>query len=160
SAGPLAPPVGDWRRVGMRSGLVIRPGDPVVARFDFVPPATLAERRIALLAVAHSPGEDPLGAPPPPTVIDNVVRGERRAAPRAVGVLPLDRRAFVRDGVDDAGAVVPAVAFGARSPDIIVVQDEVDPRAQFGDLLDRHPTDRVTGSRDNFVYVRVFNPSP
>src|SRR5262249_48174273 len=70
SAGPIAPPIGDWRRVGMRTGLVIRPGDPVVARFDFVPPATLAERRIALLAVGHSPREDPLPAPPPPPALD------------------------------------------------------------------------------------------
>jgi hypothetical protein len=34
-----------------------------------------------------------------------------------------------------------------------------DPVATLVDRLDRHPTDLVSGAHDNFIYVRVFNPT-
>jgi hypothetical protein len=167
-ADPMPPPAAaavpagaaDWRRIGRRTGLTVPPGDPLVVRFDFVPAQDLAERNVALLALTLSPGNDLLGGPPAPTTnIGNLIRDERRAALRRVPVARLDRRVYIRDGIEDSGASVPAVAYGVRSPDIIVGQMEVEPVGFYADLVDRHPTDRVTGAADNFVYVRVFNPT-
>ena len=165
---PMPPPAGgavpagaaSWLRIGRRTGLTVPPGDPMVVRFDFTPGQGLAERNVALLALTLSPANDVLGGPPAPTTsITNLIRDERRAALRRVPVARLDRRVYVRDGVDDSGGGAPSVAYGTRSPDIMVSAMEVDPVAFFADLVDRHVTERVTGGADNFVYVRVFNPT-
>jgi hypothetical protein len=50
------------------------------------------------------------------------------------------------------------VAWGARSPDIIVLQaPEADPDATFNDLADRRPADKIKGGVTNHIYVRVHN---
>src|SRR5262249_37694452 len=132
---PAAPPIAagaaDWKRIGRRTGVTVPPGDPLVVRFDFVPAATLADRNVALLALTLSPANDLLGgAPARATVIGDLITRGRRAALRRTPVARLERRVYVRDGVEDGGEIVPAVAYGARSPDIIVRQAEVaDPAA-------------------------------
>jgi len=53
---------------------------------------------------------------------------------------------------------VGAVAWGGRSPDLVVVQAvEAAPDTAFADLGDSRPGDRVRGGVPNHLYVRVFN---
>jgi hypothetical protein len=65
---------------------------------------------------------------------------------------------YVRDSVEDDGTV-GAVAFGGRSPDIIVVPARpADPTTEFADLLDARAGDRLSAApATNIIYVRVHN---
>jgi hypothetical protein len=87
-----------------------------------------------------------------------LIRGERRAALRVVRAEAFAPDFFIRDGVDDDGRV-GAVAFGGRSPDIIVVENApADPATAFADLGDDRAGDRVRGGGgNNVVFVRVHN---
>jgi hypothetical protein len=110
---------------------------------------------VALLAVCTA-SQDPLNALPAGPVLD-FVRGERRAALRVIGV---NRdAAYIRDGVDDDGSK-GGVAWGGRSPDIIVVQAAVanpdSPAGPFKDLHEPRVGDRVRPG-NNTIHVRVFN---
>jgi hypothetical protein len=132
----------------------VAPGQPAVVRFEWVPPLRIRDN-VALLAVCTC-GQDSLNALPAGPVGD-FVKGERRAALRVIGV---NRDAvFIRDGADDDGTR-GAVAWGGRSPDIIVVQTAVpnpdDPAGPFKDLQDPRVADRVHPG-NNTIYVRVFN---
>ncbi len=160
---PAAPPVAPaaaWQRAGHAVTLTrLRANQPEVARFDWVPPSALAGGSVALLAVCTS--LDDLLPAAPPEAMAALIRGERRAALRVVAAGALRPDLFVRDGLDDDGRV-GGVAYGGRSPDIIVVEAAVvDPAAAFPDLADARESDRVRGNGgNNVVYVRVHNRRP
>jgi photosystem II stability/assembly factor-like uncharacterized protein len=150
------PPRATWQRVATRETLFkLAPNQPEVARFEWTPPVTLG-RFVALLALCSSIF-DRLPANPP-TVMATLVRNERRAAFRVVRTQPFVPDLFIRDGLDDDGRL-GGVAFGGRSPDIIVVAAAPpDPAATFNDLGDDRAADRVQGNGgNNVVYVRVHN---
>jgi hypothetical protein len=163
---PVAPPIvpGDlnfpsapaaaslWQRVDTpRTIGRLRPGQPVVVRFPWIPPLTLAGNSAALLALCTD-DQDPLGALPAGTAIA-LVTAERRAA---LQILPVQANpVFIRDGVDDDGRT-GSVAWGGRSPDIVVEQAvHANPNADFGaDMVNRRHSDWARLG-NNFIYVRV-----
>jgi hypothetical protein len=126
-----------------------------VARFEWIPPANVPNP-VALMAVCTH-ALDPLPAVPPANVDPANPGAERRAAVRIVAVTPFIGDVYIRDGIDDDGSP-GSVAWGGRSPDIIVVQAaEANPDATFTDLTDMRRSDKVKGSVMNHVYVRVHN---
>lgn len=150
-----------WRTVAAPQAVASVPPDvPRVVRFDWTPPPWLAGQ-VALLATVSAPTDALPPAPPlNMATIDGLIRQERRAALRIVGVDPPPiASVFVRDGIDDDGRL-GGVAFAARSPDLIVVQGAADPAVDFRDLLDTRPQDRLVGAVPNTIFVRVTNPSP
>ena len=133
----------------------VRPGEPVVVKLEWVPPLRIKDN-VALLALCTN-DQDALASLPAGTAVAAFVASNPRAALRILGV---NRDAvFLRDGVDDSGTR-GSVAWGGRSPDIIVAQTAVanpdDPAGQFKDLAEQRVTDRVHPG-DNIIYVRVFN---
>jgi hypothetical protein len=151
-----APPAGDWQLVAAAETVNLPAGQPAVASFDWTPPITL-RTRAALLAVAEHPG-DPL---PPvaalPLVITDLLQHHPRAAVRVVDVTPFTPDVFLRDGIDDDGRT-GSVAWGGRSPDVIVTQAPVaDPDADFRDLGDRRAGDKIKGGVVNHAYLRLHN---
>jgi hypothetical protein len=162
----VAPPHNVWRRVAppQRLAAALKPYEPMVVRFDWIPPATLANDNVALLALCTA-AADPLPNVPPPAIasISDLVTQERRAALRIVEVGPLaPRHVYIRDGVDDSGRR-GETAFVGRSPDIMVMPQNLvpgNPAAALKDLLDQRPQDRIHGSVDNAVIVRVHNRGP
>ncbi len=168
AAFPNAPAGGPWHRAGFVTIKDVGPAQPVVARIDWETPTTLGAR-VALLAVcthaqdAIAPPPPPAAPPPlPPLVVDparpgNLIAAERRAALRIVDVEAFMPDVFVRDGIDDVG-VAGAVAWGGRSGDIVVRQaPEAAPDIAFADLSDLHLGDKIKGSADAYIYVRVHN---
>jgi hypothetical protein len=125
-------------------------------RLEWNPPVVLAGGHVALLALVHSTF-DPMPAGLP-TVMATLIRNERRAAFRVVRAEAFTPEFFIRDGVDDDGRL-GGVAFGGRSPDIIVVENQAASAAtEFADLGDDRAADRVRGNGgNNVVYVRVHN---
>ncbi|HEX6748275.1 MAG TPA: hypothetical protein VF092_13345 [Longimicrobium sp.] len=158
---PADPVPAPWVRVGAAALAVdLRPGEPRVVRFDFIPPASVAGQRVALLAVASRAGDvpSPIGAA---TGVDAFLTGERRASLRVVSAgdfFPV----YVRDGVEDSGHSGD-VAWGGRSPDIIIIPPAGpvpgDPHAAFANRADPRADDKLKGGGDNTLFVRVFNPS-
>jgi hypothetical protein len=153
-----------WVRVGQAQVLPeVGPGQPAVARFEWVPPVGLAGSSAALLALCSGPfgpiAIDELPVAVPAATIPALITAERRAALRVVAVGPFVPNVFIRHGADDHG-VPGAVPFGGRSPDIIVVQDPVgappDVRFKFRDLNSARLDDRLR-SGANFIFVRVHN---
>lgn len=147
-------PTSPWQRAAPLREVALPPGEPLVIRFAWVPPLSIRDNA-ALLAVCTN-AQDPLAAIPNGAATA-FVRDERRAALR---VMPVQRDTiYIRDGVDDDGTR-GAVAWGARSPDIIVTQAAVpnadDKAGPFADLFDPRLADRVRAG-NNFVHVRVFN---
>ncbi len=151
------PPRAVWQRAAQRELLLkLYPNQPEVARFEWVPPAALGGQFVALLALCSSTLDDlPVN---PPTVMRELIRNERRAALRVVRAEPFVPDLYIRDGLDDDGRL-GGVAFGGRSPDIIVVAAApADPVVTFNDLGDDRAGDRVRGGGgNNVVYVRVHN---
>jgi hypothetical protein len=128
----------------------VRPGEHGIVRFPWTP-AVGDLGQVVLLALATSTA-DPLTTGP--TVLRDLLIAERRAAARVVSVLP---DLLIRNGVDDDGEL-GELAWGGRSPDIIVSQNPVNPAAEFADVGDREPGQPLrTGA--NRVYVRVHNRS-
>ncbi|MBL8350729.1 MAG: hypothetical protein JNL87_10475 [Burkholderiaceae bacterium] len=154
-----------WTRVApMRPIATLRPGEPLVLRFDWTPPAALAGGNIALLAlVAPAAGQGALPAAPlAGPGIDSFVPAERRAALRILGVGPLPLPdLFVRGAVDDDGLSAGASSSPLRSPDIIAVAAAPTvaggAEVAFRDLLDARPQDRLTRPGTNHLFVRVHN---
>lgn len=148
-----------WARAGEPQTLeMVAPGNPVVARFDWAPPATLAGQNVALLALCESPTDQlpqiPAGGPG----VSLFIPAERRAALRILPVAALPRPdIYIRGGIDDDGRMTSAAAI--RNPHIIVVQDAPTPdaRTAFRDLLDPRPQDRLIIGVPNRIYVRVHN---
>ena len=159
-AAPPAAPAAAWQRVGTlpMTLTTIGPNRPAVARFDWVPPAAVGPAVALLALVTTDPGVDPLLPAGQPTVLNTLLRNERRAAFRVAPVTPFVPDLYVRDGLDDIGRL-GGVAFGGRSPDILffTTQPPALPLASFaGAVTDARSADRVTVG-DNFVYVRVLN---
>jgi hypothetical protein len=151
---PLTPGAGSpWQKADMITVGEIPPGEPVVVSFRVVPPLSITTN-LVLLAIVTG-GQDPVLAVPAGGAVA-FVTGERRAA---LHVTAVDRDTIrIRDGVDDLGQG-GAVAWGGRSPDIVVRQAQVaagDLAATFFDLSDPHASD-VARDGNNFVYVRVTN---
>jgi hypothetical protein len=159
---PNEPTAGSaWQRAGVRTVGVIRPGQPVVVRFDWILPLTV-RRNVALMALC-SCDQDPLNfAPAANTSV--FISLERRAALR---VTPVRYDAvFIRDGLDDFGRR-GSVAWGGRSPDILVLRKAVadailpadlnSPNGPLGDLLSARADDRIRPGDDNAIFVRVHN---
>ncbi|HVS00626.1 MAG TPA: hypothetical protein VMW27_28660 [Thermoanaerobaculia bacterium] len=152
----IAPPAGDWQVVAPARSLRLLAGQPAVAAFDWTPPAALTGKA-ALLAVAEH-ASDPM---PPvaalPLVITDLLQHHPRAAVRVVDVTAFTPDVFLRDGIDDDGRA-GSVAWGGRSPDVIVTQAVVaDPDADFRNLGDRRTGDKVQGGVDNHAYLRLHN---
>ena len=169
---PAAPAAGaTWQQAGEVRVHSVGPAQPVVARFEWLPPITLGNR-VALLALASQNFHDDLR-------LDNtgnlqvdpqshgdaaLVIQERRAALRIVDAVEFVPDLYVRDSVDDTGAR-GAVAWGARASDIIVVASaEADPAATFTNISDPREADVIHGQAAgaaadvvNFIYVRVWN---
>lgn len=161
---PAVAPVGNaaaWQRAGVPVQLqAVGPNQPEVARIEWLAPATLPAF-VALLAVVTTPaGIDPLVPAGQPTVMATLLRRERRAAFRVAPVTPFVPDLFIRDGLDDTGRL-GGVAFGGRSPDILVLPAApADLPATTLDLSNPRSADRVRpGPTDNFIYVRVQNRS-
>ncbi len=154
---PVAPAAA-WQRVGSAVRLQgIAANKPSVARFDWVPPATLDGKRVALLALLTS-AEDPLPAAPP-TELWRLILRQRRAALRVVQAEPLVPDFYLRDGNEDDGRA-GSVAYSGRSPDILVEIAPVpsaDLRTTFRDLSDPRRSQKVKVGAAAHVYVRVFN---
>ena len=95
--------------------------------------------------------------------MDLLIQTERRVALRIAPVAPLPRASiFIRDGVDDsARSRAEGVAFGGRSPDIIVTREAlaggVTPTDAFKDLLDPRMGQRLKAGQPNHIFVRVHN---
>ena len=151
------PPRAVWQRVATSEVLFkLAPNQPEVARFEWVPPVALAGQHVALLALVSSIFD--LMPANPPTVMATLIRNERRAAFRVVRAEPFVPEVFIRDGLDDDGRL-GGVAYGGRSPDIIVVAAApADPAEDFKDIGHDRAADRVRGGgAANVVYVRVQN---
>ena len=156
-----------WTRVGpARTIPTIRPGEPVVQRFDWTPPAALAGGNVALLAlVAPAAGQGVLPAAPlAGPGIDSFIPAERRAALRILGVAPLPLAdVFLRAAVDDDGLAGGAAVSPLRCPDIIAVANAPPgvggAEVAFRDLLDARPQDHLTRPATNHLFVRVHNRS-
>jgi hypothetical protein len=154
AAVPVAP-AATWQRTGHAVRLTtISANQPAVARFEWVPPTNLGAHA-ALLAVC-SGAADPLVPGTQPTVLATLLRRERRAALRVVPVVPFVPDLYIRDGLDDIGDL-GGVAWGGRSPDIIVVPSApADPATEYADIYAARSADRVQPG-ENFIYVRVHN---
>jgi photosystem II stability/assembly factor-like uncharacterized protein len=141
-----------WSPVAPARIVDVAPGQPRVVTFEWTLPVT-APRDAALLAFCRLPGE----ALPTARLTDVLVNREPRIGTRRARVRAFVPDVFVRDGVDDAG-VPGAVAWGGRSPDLIVVQaPEAAPNTAFADLGAARPTDLVRGAVANHLYVRLHN---
>jgi hypothetical protein len=151
---PAAPPESSvWQRVDMITVGEIPADTPAVVSFRWTPPLRIRDN-VALMAVVTN-ANDVLAAIPAGPVAATV-RAERRIA---LHISHVQRDTiFIRDGLDDSGER-GAVAWGGRSPDIIVRQAQVaaaDIRNTFANLAARHE-DNVVRPGVNFVYVRVTN---
>ncbi|HYJ84995.1 MAG TPA: hypothetical protein VEW46_02930, partial [Pyrinomonadaceae bacterium] len=160
ASGAATPGGAAWQEIGPAIPVTVGPAQPTVARFDWTPPANVPNP-VALLACCTHVPHDTLAALPPagidPANPNQAFQDERRAALRVVAVTPFVGDVYIRDGVDDDGRA-GSVAWGARSPDIIVKQTpELFPDAIFSDLADRHAGDKIKGGVTNHVYVRVHN---
>lgn len=158
----LDPPAGSaWQRVGVKQTIAqFRPGEPRVVRFEWVPtPAMATAGGAALLAMVTTPAaNDPFVVPAPgPTAVAALVQSDRHVALRVAPVSAYTPDVYIRDGSDDDGNL-GAVAFGGRSPDIIVVHAQpATPRDAFADLFVQREADVLKSTGDNFIYVRVSN---
>ncbi len=129
-------------------------GEPYVARFEWVPPLRINKNVVLLGVVTNS--QDPLANPlAAGGNTEHYARDNRQAALRVLGVR--SEVVYLRDGIDDQGAL-GSVAWGGRSPDIIVGQAPVvaNPDGTFTDLAAQHSDNRVKAGT-NHLYVRVFN---
>ena len=152
-------PAAAWQRAGADVQLdSVGPNQPAVARFEWLAPATLglgAVTHVALLAVVTADA-DPLVPAGQATAMKTLLRNERRVAFRLAPVTPFVPDLFIRDGLDDTGRL-GGVAFGGRSPDIIVAPAALaDLPGATADLANPRSADRLAAG-DNFVYVRVQN---
>jgi hypothetical protein len=151
-----------WTRVDVVRTLDPVPSDaPRVARFTWVPDATLANTNVALLALCEGQAlsGDTLPVAPAGATLSAFILNERRAALRVVrvGARP-PASLFIRDGIADDSRVGGYPA-GGRSPDIMVVRPDISGSADdaFKDHLARRVTDTVSNAATNVIYVRVHN---
>ena len=164
-----------WQFAGSASIRNLNSGQPVVARIQWTPPANTGSE-VALLAICTHNDDDLLttkpdgslrtaGDPNPPLVVDpraanSLVEEDRRVALLVTQVEVFSPDPFVRDGIDDMGQ--GAVAWGGRSSDIVVLEESAalalgDLNTSLQDLSDRRLDDRLKGSDNHLIYVRVHN---
>jgi hypothetical protein len=154
---PGAPDAGSaWQRAEAMATADIRSGHPVVALFRWIPPLRM-RRSIALMAVARHASDAPALPATGTRAIATLTRDVRHASVR---VVPIRRDIlYIRDGLDDDG-LRGSVAWGGRSPDIIVLPAALptpdDPAGPLGDLADPR-LDATVRAGDSTVYVRVSN---
>ncbi|QSQ26063.1 hypothetical protein JY651_14540 [Pyxidicoccus parkwayensis] len=151
-----------WQRAGVQTVGAIRPGQPAVVRFEWTLPLTV-RRNVALMALCDC-AQDPLDFASAQANVDVFISLERRAAMRVTPVLY--DAVFIRDGLDDFGRR-GSVAWGGRSPDVLVLRKAVadaipaadlnSPTGPLGNLLDARAGDRIRPGNDNAIYVRVHN---
>ena len=155
-------PASAWKRVDTAQLLeTVRTDAPRVARFTWRPDVALGDQNVALLALCEGPplSLEPLPGAPAGATLSAFVLAERRAALRVVHVAPTpDASIYIRDGVAD-DTRLGGYPVGGRSPDIMVVHPDIagPPADAFKDLISRRPTDTVTGTGTNIIYVRVHN---
>jgi hypothetical protein len=155
-------PASKWKRVDTVRVLDTVPSDaPRVARFTWTPDVALADKNVALLALCegHPLSADTLPAAPVGATLSAFILAERRAALRVVHVAKRPPAAlYVRDGVAD-DTRIGGYPVGGRSPDIMVVHPDISgtPADAFKDHIARRPTDTITGTGTNIIYVRVHN---
>jgi hypothetical protein len=155
--GDPAPP---WKLLTEQTANVL-PGQPRVFRMTFICPLEI-KQNVALMAICRCTSDEL--SPLPSGAAKDWVLAERKAALRILPVVP--DRVFIRDGLDDPGQR-GSVAWGGRSPDIIVMTKAAadalvaaghidDATGPFGNLNDARRGDRVRQG-DNTVWVRVQN---
>lgn len=152
-----------WSRVdgpGPKTIKLLAPDDPQVVRFTWIPDASLEKKSAALLALCNAVGADELPNAPAAVPLSAFILNERRAALRivSVGARP-PASVYIRDGVAD-DAHVGGYPVAGRSPDIMCIHPgdiSGTPEDAFKDLISRRPTDSVTGTGANIIYVRVHN---
>ena len=151
---PANPPASSaWQRIDTITVGEIPPGEPAVVSFQWTPPLSI-RNNVALLAAVTNARDTLASIPAGP--IAATVRGDRHLALHVTRVLR--DTIFIRDGLDDGGDR-GAVAWGGRSPDIIVRQAAVaaaNRQTEFANLAARHEANVVRPGQ-NFVYVRVNN---
>ena len=142
-----------WQRADVLTVGEVVPGHPSVVGFRVIPPLKIRANIVFLALVTGT--QDAMANVPAGDAVA-FVRGERRAA---LHVSAVERDTImIRDGVDDRGDR-GGVAWGGRSPDIIVRQAQVAPAAfaaEFADLAEGHGANAAHLGA-NFVYVRVTN---
>jgi len=157
---PGAEPASPWERAAPVQTVNIAPGQPSVVKFLWTPPLRIRSH-VALLAVC-SHAADPVQLLPE-FEAKTYARFTRQAA---LFVSTVERdRVFIRDGLDDFGTR-GSVAWGGRSPDIIVLDkatadglsNPTDVNGPLSDLGDPRRGDRAHNG-DNVVFVRVHNRS-
>jgi hypothetical protein len=163
---PNFDPIGGskWTRIDTFKQIdAVTPGDPVVTRFAWVPDVALGTgtKFAALLALCSGPdaARDALPNPPAGATVSALIVGERRAALRIVHVAKRpDASVYIRDGVAD-DTRLGGYPVAGRSPDIMVVHPDISgaPADAFKDFISRRPTDTVSGTGTNIIYVRVHN---
>jgi len=152
-----------WHLAAPAQTVPVMAGQPRVVRFEWICPLEI-QQNVALLAICQSADDELTAAQRPTGVALTWATAERRAALRILPVIP--DRVFIRDGLDDLGQR-GAVAWGGRSPDIIVMTKaaaDAIPQATadnmttgpFANLNDARRGDRVRPG-DNTVFVRVHN---
>jgi hypothetical protein len=155
-------PASAWKRVAPAQAVAEVPPDaPRVVRFTWSPDASLQGKNVALLALCEGPAAsgEALPAAPAAARLSAFILAERRAALRIVHVAPRPGASlYIRDGVAD-DTRIGGYPVGGRSPDIMVVHPDIagPPADAFKDLISRRPTDTVTGTGTNVIYVRVHN---
>jgi hypothetical protein len=153
-----------WSRIDTAQTVAtVIPGDPVVTRFTWIPDAALGTgaKFAALLSICSGPDatHDALPVAPAGATVSTLVINERRAALRIVHVAATpDASLYIRDGVAD-DTRLGGYPVGGRSPDVMVVHPDIagPPADTFKDLISRRPTDTVSGTGTNVIYVRVHN---
>lgn len=155
---PLSPPAAPWTPAAATATVPVHPNDPAVIRFDWLVPKELGGKAVGLLAICEHPGLDPIDVGTMPTDIAQLIRREHRAAYRRLAVTRFTPDVYMRDSVEDDGSL-GAVAFGGRSPDIMIVPARpVNIATEFADLMDSRAGDRLRpGPAESFIYVRVHN---
>jgi uncharacterized protein YjdB len=155
-------PASKWKRVDtVRLLETVASDAPRVARFTWRPDVALQTKNVALLALCEGPptSADPLPAAPAAATLSAFILAERRAALRVVRVAARPAASvYVRDGVAD-DTRIGGYPVGGRSPDIMVVHPDITgtPADAFKDFVSRRPTDTVSGTGTNIIYVRVHN---
>lgn len=164
-----------WHLAGSDTVSHLDPANPQVICLQWQIPPDVG-KEIALLAicthaadhlVTHQPdgSNRPAANPQPPLVVDprkpnSLVEQDRRTALRITTVETYNPDPFCRDGTDDLG--LGAIAWGGRSPDIVVLEASVaatlgDLNIALADLSDCRPDDRLKGTDNHQIYVRVHN---
>jgi hypothetical protein len=155
---PAADPAPPWELAAPVQIVDIAPGQPSVVKFLWTPPLRVSSH-VALLAVCSHAAD-----PAEKLASFGAKTYALFARHAALFISAVERdRVFIRDGLDDFGTR-GSVAWGGRSPDIIVLDkatadglaNPTDVSGPLADLGDPRRGDRAHNG-DNVVFVRVHN---